>query len=304
MKEFIGEFINYISVERGLAKNTLMAYRLDLEKYVRSLAGQGVKDADAVRPRHITGFLQMLKKSDLSTSSICRNLAAVKMFHRFLVRDGLAKEDPTSLVDTPKQWARIPEVLTQKEMEAILRAPVKGQGPYGTRAQRMLARRDHAMLELFYASGMRVSEMVDLKVAGVNLEAGFVRAVGKGSKERIVPVGRKAREAIAYYCERIRPKLLKSADSDALFLSQQGKKMSRVMAWKIIKQYARLAGIKKNIKPHTLRHTFATHLLEHGADLRSVQEMLGHADIATTQIYTHVDKERLKSVHKQFHPRG
>ncbi len=295
MKEFIGEFINYISVERGLAKNTLMAYRLDLEKYVRSLAGQGIVSVDAVRSQHVTGFLQTLKKSDLSTSSICRNLAAVKMFHRFLVRDGLAKEDPTSLVDTPKQWTRIPEVLTQKEMEAVLRvAQARGKNH----------QRDHAMLELFYASGMRVSEMVDLKVASVNLEAGFVRAIGKGSKERIVPVGKKAREAIAYYCGRIRPKLLKTAESDALFLSQQGKKMSRVMAWKIIKQYARLAGIKKNIKPHTFRHTFATHLLEHGADLRSVQEMLGHADIATTQIYTHVDKERLKSVHKQFHPRG
>ncbi len=295
MKEFIGEFINYISVERGLAKNTLAAYRLDLEKYVKLLAGKGVVNADAVRPEHITGFLQTLKKSDLSTSSICRNLAAVKMFHRFLVRDGLAKEDPTSLVDTPKQWTRIPEVLTQKEMEAVLQA---------AQARGKNHQRDHAMLELFYASGMRVSEMVDLKVASVNLEAGFVRAIGKGSKERIVPVGKKAREAIAYYCGRIRPKLLKTAESDALFLSQQGKKMSRVMAWKIIKQYARLAGIKKNIKPHTFRHTFATHLLEHGADLRSVQEMLGHADIATTQIYTHVDKERLKSVHKQFHPRG
>ncbi len=295
MKEFIGEFINYISVERGLAKNTLAAYRLDLEKYVKSLAGKGVVNADAVRPEHITGFLQALKKSDLSTSSICRNLAAVKMFHRFLVRDGLAKEDPTSLVDTPKQWTRIPEVLTQKEMEAILQAAqAKGKNH----------KRDYAMLELFYASGMRVSEMVGLKVASVNLQAGFVRAIGKGSKERIIPVGRKAREAIAYYCGHIRPKSLKTAESDALFLSQQGKKMSRVMAWKIIKQYARLAGIKKNIKPHTLRHTFATHLLEHGADLRSVQEMLGHADIATTQIYTHVDKERLKSVHKQFHPRG
>ncbi len=295
MKEFITEFINYLSVERGLAKNTLMAYRRDLEKYVRLLAARGAGSVNAVGPEHVTGFLQALKKSNLSTSSICRNLAAVKMFHRFLVRDGLAKEDPTSLVDTPKQWTRIPEVLTQKEIDLILQAAqTRGRGH----------QRDYAMLELFYASGMRVSEMVDLKVGSVNLEAGFVRAIGKGSKERIIPIGRKAREAIAFYCERIRPKVLRAADTDALFLSQQGRKMSRVMAWKIIKQYARLAGIKKNIKPHTLRHTFATHLLEHGADLRSVQEMLGHADIATTQIYTHVDKERLKSVHKQFHPRG
>ncbi len=295
MKEFIGEFINYISVERGLAKNTLMAYRRDLEKYVRLLADKGVLTAAAVRPEHITGFLQALKKSNLSTSSICRNLAAVKMFHRFLVRDGLAKEDPTSLVDTPKQWQRIPEVLTQKEVESILQvAQTKGRDH----------KRDYAMIELFYASGMRVSEVVDLKVSSVNVDAGFVRAIGKGSKERLIPVGKKALEAIAFYCERIRPKQLKAVATDALFLSQQGKKMSRVTAWKIIKQYARLAGVKKNIKPHTLRHTFATHLLEHGADLRSVQEMLGHADIATTQIYTHVDKERLKSVHKQFHPRS
>jgi integrase/recombinase XerD len=295
MKELIAEFINYVAVERGLAKNTLAAYTRDLQKYTDFLAGRKVQSADGVGRDHVTNFMMDLKKHGMSTTSICRHLAAVKMFHRFLVRENFSKEDPTTLVDTPKIFSRVPDVLTQKEIDLILQVAQKA----GVRAKR-----DYAILELFYASGMRVSELVDLKLNSVNYEVGFVRALGKGSKERIIPVGKKAREALTYYCEKSRPKLLKQGQSDHLFLSQQGKKLSRQSVWKTIKAYARLAGVKKNIKPHTLRHTFATHLLEHGADLRSVQEMLGHADISTTQIYTHVDRERLKSVHKEFHPRG
>ncbi len=295
MKELIGEFINYIAVERGLAKNTLLAYTKDLQKYTGYLSERKIKSSDAVSRDHITSFMMDLKKHSMSTTSICRHLAAVKMFHRFLVRENLAKEDPTTLVDTPKLFKRVPEVLTQKEVESILQMAQKA---------RSAGKRDYVMLELFYASGMRVSELVDLKTTSINLEVGFVRALGKGSKERIIPIGKKAREALQYYCKKIRPKLANASSADVLFLNPSGKKITRQTIWNIIKKWARLAGIKKNIKPHTLRHTFATHLLEHGADLRSVQEMLGHADISTTQIYTHVDRERLKSVHKQFHPRG
>jgi len=297
MKVLISEFINYLSVERGLAKNTLSAYTRDLEQYVEFLKGRKVNDSNGITREHITSYMMDLKKHGMSATSICRHLAAMKMFHRFLVRENLAKEDPTTLVDTPKLFKRIPEVLTQKEIELILDVALK-------KAKDKRYKRDYVMIELFYASGMRVSELVDLKTTSINLEVGFVRAVGKGSKERIIPIGMKAREALAYYCEKVRPKLLKTAQTDTLFLSQQNKKLSRQSLWKIIKECARLAGIKKNIKPHTLRHTFATHLLEHGADLRSVQEMLGHADISTTQIYTHVDRERLKKVHKEFHPRA
>jgi len=297
MEDLIQEFINYISVERGLAKNTLLAYARDLKAYVEYLKAQNRKQPDDVSREHVTQFMYTLKKKGLSTTSICRALAAVKMFHRFLVRENFAKEDPTNLVETPKIWKRVPEVLSQAEMEAIIRAA------QGKSAQMV---RDYAILELFYASGMRVSELADLKANALNFDVGYVRCIGKGSKERIIPIGKKSREALALYCQKVRPKFLakSSPEADTLFLSRLGKRLSRQSIWKLINVYALKAGIRKVIKPHTLRHTFATHLLEHGADLRSVQEMLGHSDISTTQIYTHVDKERLKSVHKQFHPRG
>lgn len=295
MKEFIDEFMNYLSVERGLAQNTLLAYRRDLEKYIDYLSQKKINTSRQVNREHVSDFMFDLKKHDMSPSSICRNLAAVKMFHRFLVRENLSREDPTTLVDTPKLWMRIPSVLTQAEIEAMI------QAASGKKIQQI---RDQAILEIFYASGLRVSELSDLKTTSINDEMGFVRAVGKGSKERIIPLGKKAREAVQKYLLRARPRFLKDQTNDVLFLSRSGKKISRQSLWAVIKFYARKANIKKTIKPHTLRHTFATHLLEHGADLRSVQEMLGHSDISTTQIYTHVDKERLKSVHKQFHPRS
>jgi integrase/recombinase XerD len=295
MKEFIDEFMNYLSVERGLAKNTLLAYRRDLTKYIDYLSQKGVKASNSVSREHVSNFMYDLKKHDMTATSICRNLAAVKMFHRFLVRENLAKEDPTTLVDTPKLWQRIPSVLTQKEIESMIRA-ASGKKPQQVR--------DQAILEIFYASGLRVSELSDLKTTSIDFDVGFVRAVGKGSKERLIPLGKKAREAVQKYLLKARPQLLKDQANNVLFLSRLGKRISRQSLWSVIKFYARKANIKKTIKPHTLRHTFATHLLEHGADLRSVQEMLGHSDISTTQIYTHVDKERLKSVHKQFHPRS
>lgn len=295
MKEFIAEFINYLSVERGLAHNTLLAYRRDLNKYVGHLIKSGVANINQVKRDSITNYMYTQKKEGLSANSICRSLAAIKMFHRFLVRERLANEDPTNLVETPKLWKKVPEVLTTLEIEAILAA---------SKGSDWQSIRDNAILELFYASGMRVSELINLKIESLNLEIGYVRCMGKGSKERIIPVGKRAREAVKKYLDKVRSKLIKDKITLILFLSRLGKKISRQSVWKIIKFYARKANIKKEIKPHTLRHSFATHLLEHGADLRSVQEMLGHADISTTQIYTHVDREKLKLVHKEFHPRG
>ncbi|NLE65182.1 MAG: site-specific tyrosine recombinase XerD [Elusimicrobia bacterium] len=296
MKALVEDFLNYLAVERGLAKNSLLAYRRDLSAYVRYLEGHcHLKDPSVVRREHVTSYMQQQKKGGLSSSSICRSLAAVRMFHRFLVRENIVVEDPTDLVDTPKLWKRVPDVLTQAEVEQMI--SLAG----GRDAQ---AVRDRAMLELFYASGLRVSELAGLSLESVNLQVGFVRCLGKGSKERIIPVGKGAREALERYLQKARARLLGGRASSALFLSRLGTPLTRQALWKIIKAYAAKAGIKKTIKPHTLRHTFATHLLEHGADLRSVQEMLGHADISTTQIYTHVDRERLRTIHKQFHPRG
>lgn len=295
MKELIDEFMNYLSVERGLAKNTILAYRRDLTDYTRSLEKNGIQEVEQVFKDHVTKHMYDQKQKGLSANSISRSLAAIKMFHRFLVRERLAKEDPTNLVETPKLWRRVPEVLTIAEIEAMINAS-RGKGWQEIR--------DNAILELFYASGMRVSELVELKIESVNLEVGYVRCVGKGSKERIIPIGQRAKDAVKKYGENVRKKLAKDNFNSVLFLSRLGKKISRQSIWKVIKRYAKKAKIKKEIKPHTFRHSFATHLLEHGADLRSVQEMLGHADISTTQIYTHVDRERLKSVHKEFHPRG
>jgi len=295
MRDLIDNFISFLSVERGLAPNTLVAYRRDLDKYWRYLEQQNIRTCQSVKRNHVTEYIYQQKKDGLTTNSICRSLAAIKMFHRFLVRENITREDPTNLVDTPKLWKRVPEVLSQKEIESIIAAAK------GTEKQQI---RDYAILELFYASGMRVSELAMLKLENINLDVGYVRCVGKGQKERIIPIGRSAREAVKKYCDTVRTRQPKARMSSYLFLSRLGKNLSRQSIWKIIKFYARKARISKTIKPHTLRHSFATHLLEHGADLRSVQEMLGHADISTTQIYTHVDRERLRSIHKQFHPRG
>ncbi len=294
MKELIEDFVNYLSVERGLAVNTVNSYRRDLKKYVKYLSKEGLTNADEVKREQITSFMQSEKEGGLSATSICRRLAAIKMFHRFLVRERLVKEDPTNLIETPRIWKRVPDVLSQAEIEAMIKA---------SQGRHWQSIRDNAILELLYASGMRVSELVDLKVENVNLEAGYVRCIGKGRKERMIPIGKKAQIAVKRYLDQVRKKLAKAGFAPNLFLSRLSKRLSRQSVWKIIKYYAKRANIKKPIKTHTFRHSFATHLLEHGADLRSVQEMLGHSDIATTQIYTHVDKERLRSVHKQFHPR-
>ncbi|HNQ51483.1 MAG TPA: site-specific tyrosine recombinase XerD [Candidatus Omnitrophota bacterium] len=294
MKEFIDSFLDYLSVERGLARNTLAAYRDDLEAYESFLAAKGTASVSATSRNDVVSFMLSQKDRGIGASSIARRLAAIRMFYRFLVRERVLREDPTSLIETPKLWKKIPETLSVNEIEALLAQPAvrSAQGV-----------RDKAILETLYATGMRVSEVVHLKTEDLNLDVGFLRCVGKGNKERVIPLGKKAIAAVSRYLETVRPRLVKNKQSDCLFVSRLGSRISRQSLWKLIKRYARDARIRKPMKPHILRHSFATHLLEHGADLRSVQEMLGHSDISTTQIYTHVNKDRLKAIHAKFHPR-
>ena len=291
----IDEFMQHILVERGLARNTKDAYERDLLKYTRYLITHRMGQIKKVDRRHITNYLLSLKEKGMASNSISRNLAAVKMFHRYLLRERILEHDITSVIDTPRVWKRIPGYLSMKEVDDLLGAP---------RSDKRLERRDKAILEMFYATGMRVSEIANVKIGDMNLNMGYIRCFGKGSKERVIPLGRRAIEAIERYRDRDRKEMLSKNDTDTLFISRLGKKMTRLSFWKIIKKYRKRAGIRKDISPHTLRHSFATHLLERGADLRSVQEMLGHTDISTTQIYTAISKDRLKKVHAKFHPRG
>lgn len=295
MRLIIEEFLTYLSAEKGLAKNTLESYKRDINKFVDFLEGRRIGTFKEVARKDVVDFMIDLKGSGMSAPSISRNLVSVKLLFRFLTRERLIPEDVTSALDSPKLWKTLPDTLSEEEVMKILNAPDVKE-PEGLR--------DKAILELLYASGLRVSELVGLKVSDVNLDIGFLRCLGKGSKERIVPVGSKAVKYVKDYLEKIRPHLRKDLITPFLFLTRQGAGFTRQSIWNIIKNYTEQAGIRKNVTPHTLRHSFATHLLSHGAELRMVQEMLGHADISTTQIYTHVDKERLKSIHKQFHPRG
>jgi integrase/recombinase XerD len=294
MEEFIKEFMDYLSVERGLSKNTLESYGRDLAKYTKYLKKGGMTDLNRVKRPDIQNFLMSLKDKKLNASSIARNLVAIKVFHRYLTGQRLLKEDVTSVIETPKLWKTLPDVLDLDEVEKIINRP-------NTRLKQGI--RDKAAIELMYATGMRVSELVNLKMIDLHMEMGFIKCMGKGQKERIIPIGSKAKEAIQKYLEKVRPKLLKKGDPGALLLTRLGKPMSRQSFWMLIRHYVREARIKKRVSPHTLRHSFATHLLQRGADLRIVQELLGHVNISTTQIYTHINKERLKQIHQKFHPR-
>ncbi len=287
------EFLNYISVEKGLAQNTLFAYRRDLDRYLAFLEAAKIHDVAAVKRQHILAFLGEERKKGLDTPSLARRLVAIKMFHRFLLKEHTLKNDVTSVLESPKLWKKLPHFLTRKEMESVL------QSVKGTRAP---ALRDRGLLELLYAAGMRVSELVTLKLDGLHLDEGFIQCKGKGGKERIVPIGRKAAQACGAYLKDAR--LQQKPMTDHVFIGRKGRGLSRQFVWQMIRKYVKLAGIKKTVTPHTFRHSFATHLLEGGADLRIVQELLGHADISTTQIYTHVTRDYLKNVHAQFHPRG
>ena len=294
MKELIDTFLSYLSVERGLSNNTISSYRDDLNFYIDFLSAQHVDVLSKITKKDIINFMLNQKDKGISANSISRRLAAIRMFHRFLTRERILKTDPTSLIDSPKLWKKIPETLSLNEVDALLGQP-------NIREKQGI--RDRAILETLYATGMRVSEAVNLKVSGVNLEIGFLRCIGKGNKERVIPLGKKAVASIRRYNQASRNSFLKKKESEFLFLNRSGNKISRQSLWKIIKKYARDARIKKPMKPHILRHSFATHLLEGGADLRSVQEMLGHSNISTTQIYTHINKDRLKTIHRMFHPR-
>lgn len=286
------QFIHHLRVEKGLAKNTIESYSRDLTRYFDFLEKNNVHPLNASQI-NIMEYISSLA-GPLSIRSIARNLSSLKVFYRFLVSDGKIQTNPARLISNPKMPRRLPAVLSGEEVERLLAAPD---------ASSMRGLRDKAMLELLYASGLRVSELVGLRVANINLEAGWVRTIGKGSKERMVPMGSKAQQCLKEYLAHSRPSLLKKRSSSSLFVTSRAKPMSRQAFWKIIKRCSLLAGIRKTISPHSLRHSFASHLLEHGADLRSVQIMLGHADISTTQIYTHVTRERLKQIHEKYHPR-
>ncbi|MGD9014893.1 MAG: site-specific tyrosine recombinase XerD [Candidatus Omnitrophota bacterium] len=295
MREFIDIFLNYLSVERGLSGNTVISYRRDLQDFLDYLQDrQGISSLERTDKNQITAFLMHLKTQGLNANSISRKLAAIKTFYRFLVREKIMKNDPTSLLESPKLWRRIPPTLSVKEIEVLITQPD---------LRRRDGIRDKAILEVLYATGMRVSELTQLNLEHVNLDVGFVRCLGKGNKERIVPLGKNAIICLKRYITNARPYFLKNKSTNVLFLTRLNRRISRQSVWKMIKKYARQARIKKEIRPHILRHSFATHLLEGGADLRSVQEMLGHSDISTTQVYTHINKDRLKIIHRRFHPR-
>jgi integrase/recombinase XerD len=286
------QFINHLRVERGLADNTIQSYSRDLARFLGYLDARGISPANAAR-KDITDYIESLEGA-LSLRSITRGISAIKMFFRFLINNGRITESPARLLESIKLPRRLPEILSGDEVVLLLEQPNPSDN---------LGLRDKAMLELLYATGLRVSELTGLRLANINLEAGYVRTIGKGSRERMVPMGDKARQALKSYMYDARTALLNGRNSNTLFISSRGKQMSRQGFWKIIRKYGIIAGIRKKITPHSLRHSFASHLLEGGADLRSVQVMLGHADISTTQIYTHVSRERLKQVHEKYHPR-
>ena len=291
----VDRYINYLTVEKGLARNTISAYSADLSRYLDFLKDRGkpaVADNDTA---FILEHVISLRDVGLGPRSRARHLVTIRGFYAFLVREKILRSNPAKLVDLPKTGRKLPHVLTVDEVRSLLETP-EAQSPIG--------QRNTAMLELLYAAGLRVSEVVSLSVADVNLEACFVRVFGKGSKERLVPIGQSAREKTLMYLSASRPVLLKQRHSNYLFVNRSAKPLTRQGLWKIIKKAALIAGMTTPISPHTLRHSFATHLLERGADLRSVQIMLGHVDISTTQIYTHVAPERLKAVHTKYHPRG
>lgn len=293
----LNDFIHYLTVEKGLAKNTIDSYRRDLKNYLNFIGQQlKITDLNHVTRTHIMQFLNQLKNEGKSSKTIARHIASIRSFHHFLLIDKVTENDPTIHIETPQAEMKLPKVLHPKEVDKLLNTPDLTT-PLGIR--------DKAMLELMYATGMRVSELISLQLNDVHLSLGFVRCIGKGNKERIIPIGKLAQEALEHYLNKARPKLCSKKNlTDILFLNHHGKGLTRQGFWKILKQIAQKAGIEQKLTPHTLRHSFATHLLENGADLRSVQEMLGHADISTTQIYTHVTKTRLKDVYSKFHPRA
>jgi len=290
----IERFLSQLWAEAGLADNTLAAYRRDLESFAQFCETSAVT-LRRISPRDIQSFLMALRQEQhLAVSSVARRLVAVKLFCRFCFQNGYLERDVAALIEMPKKWSHLPTVLNERQIDALLALPDEGD---------QLAMRDRAILELFYASGLRVSELVGLCLNDVHPDIGYLRCMGKGHKERVVPIGSQAVQTLKDYLSGLRPQLVDGRSTDRVFVSRTGRPLDRSNCWRMVVKYARRLGIAGNLSPHTLRHSFATHLLAGGADLRVVQELLGHADISTTQIYTHVDSSRLKAVHQKFHPR-
>jgi len=290
----VKDFLDYLTVEAGLSANTIAAYSRDLKGFLKFCKANKINQLRQVKPAFIQKYLVVLAKSSKAETSIKRCLVAIRMFLRFAKLTGLIEDDLATVLEGPKLWQRLPTVCSKRQVVELLNAPAPSEPFY---------LRDKAMLELLYATGIRASELAGLKMSDLNLDIGYLRCLGKGNRERVVPIGKTAIAATIDYLRNLRPKLTKQFSADFLLLSRTGRPMSRIEIWRLVKKYAMRAGMPRNLSVHTLRHCFATHLLAGGADLRSVQEMLGHVDIATTQIYTHVDQERLRKIHKKYHPR-
>ncbi len=297
MQDAVSDYLHFLRVERQLSSNTLSSYERDLKAYIKDLSKvQNITTLNNVERIHILSHLQLLKVGGNSSRTLARHISSIRSFHQFILREKVSNTDPTVHLEMPQMDRTLPKILSIEEIEELIAAPNTGK-PQGLR--------DRAMLEILYATGMRISECISLNLEDLHLTMGFVRCFGKGGKERIIPLGQSALTACENYLKEGRPKLIKPTNkTDAIFVNQRGKALTRQGVWKLMKEHARKAGIQNEIMPHTMRHSFATHMIENGADLRAVQEMLGHADISTTQIYTHVSKIRLKDVYKQFHPRA
>ncbi|MCD4831810.1 MAG: site-specific tyrosine recombinase XerD [Anaerohalosphaeraceae bacterium] len=291
----VKRFIDYLRVECGLSENTVLAYGRDLKSFLDYCLGKSIAGPDDINQKHVFEYMKIISKSEKSETSINRALVSLKMFLRYCKMVGAIENDFTFLLEGPKLWQRLPTVCSKEQVFRLLEAPA---------AEEPFYYRDRAVLELLYATGMRASEVAELRIKDLNLDIGYTRCIGKGRKERIIPLSRAAAVTIKNYLENQRPKLCKEHSKNALMLSRTGRPLGRIEIWRLVKKYARRTGLGTKLTAHTLRHCFATHLLSGGADLRSVQEMLGHVDISTTQIYTHVDQDRLRSIHKKFHPRA
>jgi integrase/recombinase XerD len=290
----VKNFLNYLTVEAGLSENTVLAYARDLKSFLEYCKSNNIKHLTQIKPTIIQDYLRIITQDQKGESSIKRALVAIRMFQRYGKLMGLVEDDFTAILESPKIWQRLPSICSKQQVVNLLNAPNPDEPFYF---------RDKAMLELLYATGIRASELAGLRIPDLNLDIAYLRCLGKGNRERVVPIGKVAIEATVEYLSKLRPMLAKPFSDNFLLLSRTGRPMSRIEVWRLVKKYAMRAGMPRNLTAHTLRHCFATHLLAGGADLRSIQEMLGHVDIATTQIYTHVDQERLREIHRKFHPR-
>jgi integrase/recombinase XerD len=290
----VRSFLNYLTVEAGLSNNTVLGYGRDLRSFLKYCKSNNVSEIRRIEPDFIQNYLKKLSQEQKSESSIKRSLVSIRMLLRFGKLTGLVEDDLTSILESPKVWQRLPIICSKRQVIELLNTPCPEEPFYF---------RDKAMLEMLYATGLRASEIAGLKTSDLSLNIGYLRCLGKGNRERVVPIGKAAIAAVNEYLTNLRPSLVKPSSGDFLLLSRTGRPMSRIEIWRLVKKYAVRAGMPRNVTVHTLRHCFATHMLSGGADLRSIQEMLGHVDIATTQIYTHVDHERLRKIHRKFHPR-